>query len=118
MSLTRVLTSFRKSSVPIRSFSGGIPDIREQVVGRQGEEIADADQNMVTFNRDPITTTESDGNSKDNPILVPSAESERAVGISHNDSSYLMWFMLRAGKTYYVPDVEKYFKLYNPNDQK
>lgn len=114
-----ITTALRRAMAPTsaRMLSTGIPDIREQVVGREGEEIADADQNTVTFNRDPLATTETDGNSKENPILVPSAENERAVGISHNDSSYLMWFNLQKGNVHYVPDVEKYFKLYNPAEQ-
>lgn len=95
---------------------GGIPKIEDFAVGAQKEEIDDFDQGVITYNRDPIVTTEADGNTKCNPILVPSFDEERAVGVCHNDTSYLMWFNLAKGKVHYVPQVEKYFKLYNPSE--
>lgn len=98
------------------SSNGGIPALKDQVIGRQKEELEDAEKGIVTFNRDPISTTAQDGNEFSNPIMVPSFEDERPVGISHNDSSYLMWFPLKKGKVHYVPQVEKYFKLYNPSE--
>lgn len=87
----------------------------DQAIGRQAEELKLAEQGVEMFNRDPISSEESQGNSKDDPILVPSWHTSRAVGISHNDSPYIVWFNLDEGKVHYVPQYDKYFKLDNKN---
>ncbi|RHY02743.1 hypothetical protein DYB30_002629 [Aphanomyces astaci] len=111
--------SVAKRSVSIRAFSSivrDVPNSIEQItVGRQGEELKLAEEGVELFNRDPIASEESQGNSKDDPILVPSWNSTRAVGISHNDSPYIVWFNLEEGKVHHVPRFNKYFKLDNKN---
>ncbi|OQR98444.1 hypothetical protein ACHHYP_08662 [Achlya hypogyna] len=110
-----------KRSAGVRVFSSlekDVPNMIDQAVGRQGEELKLAEQGIELFSRDPIFTEESQGNSKENPILVPSFNSVRAVGISHNDSPYIKWFNLHEGKVHYVPDYDKYFKLDNRNPNK
>ena len=112
LSLRRVFTPSMS-----RTFCTSIPSIQDQAVGREREELEDAKEGITTFNRDPITTTEVDGNEMTNPIRVPSFMDTRAVGISHNDSSYLMWFNLPKGSITYVEEVDKYFELYNPSEE-
>lgn len=109
---SRALAPLRRSAPQsARAFSaGGIPADSEHAVGRELAEVLDADH----FNRDPLETEESQGNSKDDPILVPSFKHSRTVGVAHNDASYIFWFNLEQGKVHYLPQVEKYFKLYNP----
>ncbi|TYZ60266.1 hypothetical protein PybrP1_008497 [[Pythium] brassicae (nom. inval.)] len=118
--LTRAIAPLRRSvlasAAAQRSFASGIPNIDEHAVGRQRAEIELEKQGVALFNRDPLDTEEDQGNSKDDPILVPSFHDSRAVGVSHNDSSYVFWFNLAKGKVHYVPSIEKYFLLYNPEE--
>nr|CCA24540.1 conserved hypothetical protein [Albugo laibachii Nc14]CCA25971.1 conserved hypothetical protein [Albugo laibachii Nc14] len=114
-SLANSLQSLNARRCVIRSAST-IPDIYDHAVGRQREELDDEKAGIVTFNRDPIETDETQGNSKEDPILVPSFNEVRPIGVSHNDSSYVFWFNLQKGKTFYVPAIEKYFKLYHPQE--
>ncbi|KAF0695484.1 Aste57867_13701 [Aphanomyces stellatus] len=110
-----------KRSTSIRAFSTierDVPNMIEQAIGRQGEELHLAEEGIELFNRDPVSSEEHQGNSKDDPILVPSFNSQRAVGISHNDSPYIVWFNLDEGKVHYVPQFDKYFKLDNRNPNK
>ncbi|TMW55759.1 hypothetical protein Poli38472_010641 [Pythium oligandrum] len=113
--LVRTLAPFRRATAT-RGFASTIPDIYDHAVGRQKEELEAEKAGFVGFNRDPIETDETMGNSKDDPILVPSFEDSRPVGISHNDSSYVMWFTLKKGKVHHVPMFGKYFMLYNPEE--
>jgi hypothetical protein len=113
--LTRLTAPLRRTcSVSLRNFSSSIPNIEDHAVGRQRLELNNEKEGMVTFNRDPIDSDETQGNSKDDPILVPSFSDSRAVGVSHNDSSYVFWFNMTKGKVHYLPQIEKYFLLYNP----
>lgn len=106
-----------KAALSTRGFANNtIPDIYDHAVGRQKMELEAEREGIIQFNRDPIETDETMGNSKNDPILVPSFEDERAVGISHNDSSYVMWFNLKKGKIHHVPMFGKYFLLYNPEE--
>jgi hypothetical protein len=118
--LTRSLAPLRRSvaaSFQARALSNKtLPDIQDHAVGRQKYELDLESEGVIAFNRDPIETDETMGNSKDDPIMVPSFENTRAVGISHNDSSYVMWFNLTKGKVHHVPDFGKYFMLYNPEE--
>lgn len=114
--LTRAIAPLRRSIVASRTFASGIPNIDEHAVGRERAEIDEEKAGVVLFNRDPLDTDEAQGNSKDDPILVPSFHDVRPVGVSHNDSSYVFWFNLAKGKVHYVPSIEKYFLLYNPEE--
>lgn len=115
--LTRAIAPLRRSAVVAqRGFASTIPNIDEHAVGRQRAELELEKQGVTLFNRDPLDTDEDQGNSKDDPILVPSFHDVRAVGVSHNDSSYVFWFNLVKGKVHYVPSIEKYFLLYNPEE--
>lgn len=120
--LIRTFSAIRpaiSSSTTIRTFSlgeGGIPSNEEHTVGRQRAEEDKLKEGITLFNRDPIVSDETEGNSKDNPILVPSFEQARPVGICHNDSSYISWFILQKGKVHYLPSIEKYFALYHPEE--
>lgn len=115
--ITRALAPARRSAaLASRSFASGIPSIEKHAVGRQLEEIEAEELGYDRFNRDALDTSEAQGNSKDDPILVPSFHTKRAVGISHNDSSYLYYFNLEKGKVHYLPAIEKYFLLYNPEE--
>ncbi|CAK4067090.1 unnamed protein product [Aphanomyces euteiches] len=116
-----IVKTVAKRSTSIRAFSSlerDVPNMLDQAVGRQAEELKLAEQGIELFNRDPVSTEENQGNSKENPILVPSFNSSRAVGISHNDSPYIVWFNLEEGKVHYVPRFDKYFKLINKNPNK
>ncbi|ETW10142.1 hypothetical protein H310_00512 [Aphanomyces invadans] len=113
-----IVKSVAKRSVSVRAFSSlerDVPNMIDQAVGRQGEELKLAEQGIELFNRDPIASEENQGNSKNDPILVPSFNHTRTVGISHNDSPYIVWFNLEEGKVHYVPRFNKYFKLDNKN---
>ncbi|RLN14941.1 hypothetical protein BBJ28_00000903 [Nothophytophthora sp. Chile5] len=116
--VTRVFAPLRRpaASLCARSFATGIPDDDEHAVGRERDELEDAKLGVTHFNRDPLESEETQGNSKDDPILVPSFHSSRTVGVSHNDASYLYWFNLEKGKVHYLPQIEKYFMLYNPEE--
>ncbi|CAI5743940.1 unnamed protein product [Peronospora destructor] len=117
--VTRVFAPFRSSRrLATRRFAstGGIPDDLEHAVGREREELEAAEMGVAQFNRDPLESDETQGNSKDDPILVPSFNDVRTVGVSHNDASYLYWFNLVKGKVHYLPQIEKYFMLYNPEE--
>ncbi|RLN36919.1 hypothetical protein BBJ28_00021162 [Nothophytophthora sp. Chile5] len=116
--VTRVFAPLRRpaASLCARSFATGIPNDDEHAVGRERDELEDAKLGVTHFNRDPLESEETQGNSKDDPILVPSFHSSRTVGVSHNDASYLYWFNLEKGKVHYLPQIEKYFMLYNPEE--
>ncbi|CAH0489653.1 unnamed protein product [Peronospora farinosa] len=118
--VTRVFGPLRSSSLRLatRCFasSGGIPNDLEHAVGRERQELEAAEIGVAQFNRDPLESDETQGNSKDDPILVPSFNDVRTVGVSHNDASYLYWFNLVKGKVHYLPQIEKYFMLYNPEE--
>lgn len=114
-SLANSLQSVNARRCMARSAST-IPDIYDHAVGRQREELEDEKAGIITFNRDPIETDETQGKLKEDPILVPSFNDVRPIGVSHNDSSYVFWFNLQKGKIFYVPQIEKYFKLYHPQE--
>ncbi|RLN54806.1 hypothetical protein BBJ29_008503, partial [Phytophthora kernoviae] len=117
--VTRVFAPLRRpAAVAARSFSavGGIPNDDTHVVGRERDEFEAAKIGVTQFNRDPLESEETQGNSKDDPILVPSFNDVRTVGVSHNDASYLYWFNLKKGQVHYLPEIEKYFMLYNPEE--
>ncbi|CEG45703.1 cytochrome c oxidase subunit mitochondrial-like [Plasmopara halstedii] len=117
--VTRTFTPFRLySRFAVRGFAstGGIPDDLEHAVGRERQELEAAKIGVVQFNRDPLESDESQGNSKDDPIFVPSFNNIRTVGVSHNDASYVYWFNMEKGKVHYLPEIEKYFMLYNPEE--
>ncbi|KAJ0394660.1 hypothetical protein P43SY_007945 [Pythium insidiosum] len=112
-----IAAPLRRSTLATRGFANqSLPDIFDHAVGRQKEELEAEKEGYELFNRDPLETDETMGNSKDDPIFVPSFEEQRTVGISHNDSSYITWFNLKKGKVHYVPDFGKYFMLYNPEE--
>ena len=67
------------------------------------------------FSRDPIVPPADQG-TKENPILVPSAEHERAVGYEDPDAGQLVWFTLTKGPVHYVPDIDLYFKMFPVGD--
>ena len=117
--VTRVFAPLRSSiRLTTRHFAstGGIPNDLEHAVGRERQELEAAEIGVIQFNRDPLESDETQGNSKDDPILVPSFNEVRTVGVSHNDASYLYWFNLVKGKVHYLPQIEKYFMLYNPEE--
>ena len=114
LSLVRCAT--RRAFAAASSSSGGIPDDMEHAVGRERQELEAATMGVTQFNRDPLESDEAQGNSKDDPILVPSFYDVRTVGVSHNDASYLYWFNMVKGKVHYLPQIEKYFLLYNPEE--
>lgn len=118
--VSRVFAPLRSSARVIltrgATTTGGIPDDLEHAVGREREELETAEIGVTQFNRDPLESDETQGNSKDDPILVPSFKNVRTVGVSHNDASYLYWFNLVKGKVHYLPQIEKYFMLYNPEE--
>lgn len=117
--VTRVFAPLRSSArMATRSFAstGGIPNDLEHAVGRERQELEAAEIGVAQFNRDPLESDEAQGNSKDDPILVPSFNHVRTVGVSHNDASYLYYFNLVKGKVHYLPQIEKYFMLYNPEE--
>ncbi|KAL3658946.1 hypothetical protein V7S43_016084 [Phytophthora oleae] len=117
--VTRAFAPLRSSArVAVRSFAstGGIPNDLEHAVGREREELEAAEIGVEKFNRDPLESEESQGNTKDDPILVPSFNDVRTVGVSHNDASYVYWFNMVKGKVHYLPQIEKYFMLYNPEE--
>lgn len=115
----RTFAPFRSSvRLAARSFAshGGIPDDLEHAVGRERQELEAAEVGVTQFNRDPLESDETQGNSKDDPIFVPSFNNVRTVGVSHNDASYVYWFNMEKGKVHYLPEIEKYFMLYNPEE--
>ncbi|KAF1773327.1 hypothetical protein JG687_00002817 [Phytophthora cactorum] len=117
--VTRAFAPLRSSArLAVRSFAstGGIPDDLEHAVGRERQELEAAEIGVTQFNRDPLESDEAQGNTKDDPILVPSFNDVRTVGVSHNDASYLYWFNMEKGKVHYLPQIEKYFMLYNPEE--
>ncbi|KAI9915438.1 hypothetical protein PsorP6_007247 [Peronosclerospora sorghi] len=118
--LTRAIAPLRASMRVVTrglTSTGGIPNDLEHAVGRERVELEAAEMGVTHyFNRDPLESDESQGNSKDDPILVPSFNDVRTVGVSHNDASYLYWFNLVKGKVHYLPQIEKYFMLYNPDE--
>lgn len=116
--VTRATAPLRRlAAANARAFSaGGIPSDEEHAVGRERAEVLDAALGRSHFSRDPLETDETQGNSKEDPIFVPSFEHKRTVGVAHNDASYIFWFNLEKGKVHYLPQVEKYFMLYNPEE--
>ncbi|TDH71554.1 hypothetical protein CCR75_002194 [Bremia lactucae] len=115
----RVFTPFASSArgaVRRLASTGGIPDDLEHAVGRERQELEAAEIGVAQFNRDPLESDDTQGNSKDDPILVPSFNNVRTVGVSHNDASYVYWFNMEKGKVHYLPEIEKYFMLYNPEE--
>eukprot|EP01038_Epipyxis_sp_PR26KG_P005807 gene5807-8013_t len=88
-----------------------IPTDKEQQWGRRKEEM-DAEAAGTGFNRDPIIPP-ADAGTKENPILVPSYASSRAVGYEDPLTHQLAWFNLAKGPLHFVPSIGLYFKLTN-----
>lgn len=102
-----------------RTFAGSdgkIPDDINQQTGRRLEEMKyELAGEGELYSRDPIVPPDDQG-TKENPILVPSAEHERAVGYEDPDSGQLVWFNLGKGPVHYVPDIDLYFKMFVVGD--
>mmetsp|Transcript_24133 Transcript_24133/g.72423 ORF Transcript_24133/g.72423 Transcript_24133/m.72423 type:complete len:128 (+) Transcript_24133:90-473(+) len=102
------LNSWRALSV-----DGKIPtDVEQQTGRRKAEMDFEAAGQGELYSRDPIVPPPDQG-TKENPILVPSAEHERAVGYEDPDVGQLVWFTLTKGPVHYIPDIDLYFKLYD-----
>mmetsp|Transcript_12578 Transcript_12578/g.24841 ORF Transcript_12578/g.24841 Transcript_12578/m.24841 type:complete len:113 (-) Transcript_12578:188-526(-) len=88
----------------------------DQQAGRRKVELDDEKQGIVTFNRDPIFPPAGAG-TKSNPIEVPSGFDERVVGYECPEVHQLFWFNLAKGPLHYVPSIDKYFVLVDPNEE-
>jgi len=89
---------------------GDMPTDLQQQVGRRFEELIYELNEQVLFNREPVYAQPGSG-TKENPILVPSGDSERVVGFECPKVHQLFWFMLQEGQLAYVPETNCYFKL-------
>ena len=61
-----------------------------------------------------VTPAAGQGDSHENPILIPSKLEERTVGICDESDSHILWFNVKKDFVHYVPEVRKHFKLTNP----
>ena len=115
----RLAAAVARPRCAARAFSGSdgkIPEDINQQAGRRLEEMKyELAGEGELFSRDPIVPPADQG-TKENPILVPSAEHERAVGYEDPDAGQLVWFTLTKGPVHYVPDIDLYFKMFPVGD--
>ena len=106
----------RATARALSGSDGKIPEDINQQAGRRLEEMKyELAGEGELFSRDPIVPPADQG-TKENPILVPSAEHERAVGYEDPDAGQLVWFTLTKGPVHYVPDIDLYFKMFPVGD--
>jgi len=105
-------SALRTSAVAknIRFSSGGIPANTEQAWGREKFELEEQAAGRVAFNNDPIIPPTNAG-TKENPIMVMSGLSVRAVGYEDPNTHQLNWFNLSRGPVHYIPSIGLHFKM-------
>ena len=121
----------RPTSLSVRMFSGYeqpplsqgkgakdgvIPSDDDQATGREREELKALAKGVEYFNRQPIRMQKGQGTFA-NPVMVPSQENERVVGIVPKGQDGPIWFEITNEAIHYVPEVNLHFKLYNPLKQ-
>ena len=127
MLATRVLRlSARSTSVrfmsgyeqpPLTQGKGGkpnaIPSDDDQATGRKREELKALAKGVEYFNRQPVRMQKGQG-TFENPVLVPSQEADRIVGIVPKGQDGPIWFEITNEAVHYVPEVDLHFKLVDP----
>ena len=102
---------------PLTQGKGGapnaVPSDDEQATGREREELLARQKGMEYFNRQPVRMEAGQG-SFENPVLVPSQEAERIVGMVPKGQDGPVWFEITNEGVHYVPEVDLHFKLYDP----
>ena len=102
---------------PLTQGKGGRPDAipsdDEQATGREREELKALAKGMEYFNRQPVRMQKGQG-TFENPVLVPSQEHDRIVGIVPKGQDGPIWFEITTEGVHYVPEVDLHFKLYDP----
>ena len=93
--------------------SGVVPGDEEQATGREREELAAFAEGHAYFNRSPVQVSRGQGTFS-NPVMVPSEEHERIVGMIPKGQDGPLWFNVKGGEVNYVPELDMHFKLYNP----
>mmetsp|Transcript_22925 Transcript_22925/g.42557 ORF Transcript_22925/g.42557 Transcript_22925/m.42557 type:complete len:145 (-) Transcript_22925:293-727(-) len=98
------------ASKPVPEDEGHIPTDAEQATGvDRSEEVFTTVFGDEFFDRDAISGLEE--GTKENPIMVYSAEPERYVGISLEEDSTIRWFCLKEGELAHDPITMNYFAL-------
>lgn len=91
-----------------------IPSDADQATGREREELKAFAEGVEYFNRKPVQMEKGQG-TFDNPVMVPSELDDRIVGIVPKGQDQPIWFEITTQGTFYVPEVDLHFKLYNPH---
>uniref|UniRef100_A0A6U1NDJ1 Uncharacterized protein n=1 Tax=Fibrocapsa japonica TaxID=94617 RepID=A0A6U1NDJ1_9STRA len=89
---------------------GKVPQDEEQQYGDRKYELEQEAKKEVAYVRDPVIPEPGQGTLA-NPILVPSAMKERAVGFEDPLSHQMQWFVLQEGDIHWVEEIDMYFKL-------
>jgi hypothetical protein len=102
---------------PLSQGKGGKPNVvpsdDDQATGREREELKALAKGIEYFNRQPVRMQKGQG-TFENPVLVPSQEADRIVGIVPKGQDGPIWFEITNEAVHYVPDVDLHFKLYDP----
>jgi cytochrome c oxidase subunit 5b len=94
--------------------SGVVPSDEDQATGRERDEIMARKQGIEMFNRQPVKMQKGQGTFA-NPVMVPSEEHSRAVGMIPKGQDGPIWFELSDAGVHFVPELNLHFKLYNPH---
>jgi len=102
---------------PLSQGKGGaanlVPSDEEQATGREREEMLARAKGIEYFNRQPVRMQKGQG-TFENPVMVPSQEADRIVGMVPKGQDGPVWFELTNEGIHYVPEVDLHFKLYDP----
>lgn len=93
---------------------GSMPTDKDQATGRERAELDAAEKGIEYFTRKPVQMMSYDEGTFANPILVPSAEHDRIIGMVPKGQDGPIWFEIKDDGVYYCEDVDLHFKLHDP----
>jgi cytochrome c oxidase subunit 5b len=92
---------------------GDLPSNDDQATGREREELKALAKGFEYFNRQPVRTKPGQG-TFENPVMVPSQQENRIVGMVPKGQDGPLWFEITNIGVHYVPEIDMHYKLYDP----